>query len=209
MGAASLLPQAGAGILGQLHVRGRGPHDLARTGRSTSAARFVVNVAESVVAPTNTFLGNPAAVKRAYETGGLSLLRGTRNLLDDVVHNGGMPSTVDRSVYQVGRDFAITPGTVVDRDPYAELIQYTPSTKKVQTRPVLIIPPPIGRYYFLDLRPGRSMVEYTVSRGLQAFMLSWRTPRANRQAGTSTPTPGGWCRPSRRSARSPGPRTST
>ena len=150
--------------------------ELARTGRSVSAARFVVNVAESAAAPTNMLLGNPAAVKRAYETGGLSLLRGTRNLLDDVVHNGAMPSTVDRSAYQVGRDFAITPGTVVDRDPYAELIQYTPSTERVQARPVLIIPPPIGRYYFLDLRPGRSMVEYTVSRGLQAFMLSWRNP---------------------------------
>ena len=77
-----------------------------------------------------------------------------KNLAGDVRHNGGMPSTVDRSVYQVGRDFAITPGAVVDRDPYAELIQYTPSTEQVQARPVLIIPPPIGRYYFLDLRPG-------------------------------------------------------
>ena len=81
-----------------------------------------------------------------------------------------MPSTRDRGAYQVGRDFAITPGAVVDRDPYAELIQYTPSTERVQARPVLIIPPPIGRDHFLDLQPGRSMVEYTVSRGLQAFM---------------------------------------
>jgi len=161
--------------------------ELARTGRSVSAARFVVNVAESAAAPTNMLLGNPAAVKRAYETGGLSLLRGTRNLLDDVVHNGAMPSTVDRSAYQVGRDFAITPGTVVDRDPYAELIQYTPSTERVQARPFLIIPPPIGRYYFLDLRPGRSMVEYTVSRGLQAFMLSWRNP-TREQAGWNLDT---------------------
>ena len=32
----------------------------------------------------------------------------------------------DRSAYQVGRDFAMTPGAVVDRDPFAELIQYTP-----------------------------------------------------------------------------------
>ena len=103
------------------------------------------------------------------------------------VHNGGMPSTVDRSAYQVGRDFAITPGAVVDRDPYAELIQYTPGTERVQARPVLIIPPPIGRYYFLDLRPGRSMVEYTVSRGLQTFMLSWRNP-TREQAGWTLDT---------------------
>ena len=54
---------------------------LARTGRSTSAARFLLTIAESAAAPTNTLLGNPAAVKRAYDTAGLSLLRGTRNLL--------------------------------------------------------------------------------------------------------------------------------
>jgi polyhydroxyalkanoate synthase len=150
--------------------------DLARSGRASPAARFLLTIAESASAPTNTLLGNPAAMKRMYETGGMSLLRGMRNFAGDVRHNGGMPSTVDRSVYQVGRDFAITPGAVVDRDPYAEVIQYTPSTEQVQARPVLIVPPPIGRYYFLDLRPGRSMVEYAVSRGLQTFMLSWRNP---------------------------------
>ena len=41
---------------------------------------------------------------------------------------------------------------------------------------MLVVPPPIGRYYFLDLRPGRSFVEYSVSRGLQTFLLSWRNP---------------------------------
>jgi len=56
------------------------------------------------------------------------------------------------------------------------VIQYRPATEQVQARPVLIVPPPIGRYYFLDLRPGRSMVEYAVGRGLQTFMLSWRNP---------------------------------
>ena len=156
--------------------------DLARSGRASPAARFLLTIAESASAPTNTLLGNPAAMKRMYETGGLSLLRGVRNFAGDVRHNGGMPSTVDRSVYQVGRDFAITPGAVVDRDPYAEVIQYTPGTEQVQARPVLIVPPPIGRYYFLDLRPGRSMVEYAVGRGLQTFMVSWRNP-TREQAG--------------------------
>jgi polyhydroxyalkanoate synthase subunit PhaC len=157
--------------------------DLARTGRSTSAARFLLTIAESAAAPTNTLLGNPAAMKRLYETGGLSLLRGWKNFLGDVRHNGGMPSTVDRTAYQVGRDLAITPGSVVERDEYAELIQYRPGTERVHARPVLVVPPPIGRYYFLDLRPGRSMVEYAVGRGLQTFMLSWRNP---------TPAQAGW-----------------
>ena len=129
--------------------------DLARSGRATPAARFLLTILESATAPTNTLLGNPAAMKRAYETGGLSLLRGLKNFASDVRHNGGLPSTVDRSVYLVGRDFAVTPGAVVDRDPVAEVIQYAPGTERVRARPVLIVPPPIGRYYFHDLRPGR------------------------------------------------------
>jgi polyhydroxyalkanoate synthase len=65
---------------------------------------------------------------------------------------------------------------VVHRDEVIELIQYTPTTARVRHRPVVIVPPPIGRFYFLDLRPGRSLVEYAVSRGLQVFMISWRNP---------------------------------
>jgi polyhydroxyalkanoate synthase subunit PhaC len=156
--------------------------DLSRTGQASPAARFLLTVLETASAPTNFFWGNPAAVKRAYETGGMSVVRGVRHFAGDVRHNGGMPSTVDRSVYVVGRDFAITPGAVVDRDPVGEVIQYAPATGSVQARPVLIVPPPIGRYYFLDLRPGRSMVEYAVGRGLQTFMLSWRNPTRSEAA---------------------------
>ena len=90
--------------------------------------RFVLRLAVEAGAPTNTVLGNPAAVKRAFETGGLSLVRGTKNWLGDVVHNSGMPSTVDREAYQVGRDLAVTPGALVDLDGYAEIIQYLPTT---------------------------------------------------------------------------------
>jgi polyhydroxyalkanoate synthase len=41
----------------------------------------------------------------------------------------------------------------------------------------VIIPPQINKYYFLDLRRGRSFIEYAVGRGLQTFCLSWRNPR--------------------------------
>jgi polyhydroxyalkanoate synthase len=112
-------------------------------------------VLTSAVAPTNTLLGNPAAVKKTYETCGANLLRGTRNWVRDVCTNGGMPSTVDRHALQVGRDLALTAGAVVERDEVAELLQYSPTTPTVRKRPLLVVPPPIGRYYFLDLRPGR------------------------------------------------------
>jgi polyhydroxyalkanoate synthase len=151
-----------------------GGHDW----RRVEQARFATGILVSALAPTNALASNPAAIKRMYETGGKSLLRGLHNWIDDARHNGGMPSQVDRGAFQVGRDLAVTSGAVIARDQVAELIQYRPSTPRVHSRPLLIVPPPIGRYYFLDLRPGRSFVEYAVSRGLTVFMLSWRNPSA-------------------------------
>jgi polyhydroxyalkanoate synthase len=147
-----------------------------RSWQDAERARFVANIVMSAAAPTNFFASNPAALKRAFDTGGLSVARGARQWWRDVRSNRGMPSQTDRTAFEVGTDLAVTPGAVVDRDELAEVIQYTPTTGSVRREPVLIIPPPIGRYYFLDLRPGRSFVEYAVSRGLQVFMISWRNP---------------------------------
>lgn len=152
--------------------------ELAASGdhRRAEQARFVTTILTAALAPTNALVTNPAALKRAFETGGHSLARGLRHLVDDVVHNGGMPSMVDREPFGVGSELAVTPGAVVDRDEVAEVLQYRPTTEQVHRRPVLVVPPPIGRYYFLDLRPGRSFVEYAVGRELQTFVMSWRDP---------------------------------
>jgi polyhydroxyalkanoate synthase len=139
-------------------------------------ARFVMNILTSAAAPTNTLLGNPGALKKTFEAGGANLVRGMEHFVSDLRHNGGMPSMSKPGAMKVGEDLALTPGKVVDKDEYAELIQYAPSTDEVYERPVIVVPPPIGRYYFLDLRPGRSFVEYAVSRGLQTFLISWRNP---------------------------------
>jgi len=153
----------------------RGSHEWQEVER----ARFIMNIVESALSPTNFFPTNPAALKRAFDTGGRSVLAGVGNLLGDVKNNRGMPSQTNRKAFDVGTDLATTPGAVVQRDALAELIQYAPVTDTVLQRPVVIIPPPIGRYYFLDLRPGRSFVEYAVSQGLQVFMISWRNPDAS------------------------------
>jgi polyhydroxyalkanoate synthase subunit PhaC len=147
-----------------------------QSGRPPEKARFAVSIVSSAIAPTNTLLGNPAALKKTLDTGGMNLARGLRNWVGDVRHNGGMPSMANTTALKVGRDLALTPGAVVQRDEYAELLQYTPTTKTVAVRPVLIVPPPIGRYYFLDMSPKRSFVEYAAAQGLQTFILSWRNP---------------------------------
>jgi polyhydroxyalkanoate synthase len=144
--------------------------------RQAELARFAANVAVSAAAPTNVLAANPAAIKRAYETGGLSVLRGVRNFASDLRHNGGMPSMAPPGAFEVGRDLAVSPGAVIARDAVAEVLQYAPAADTVYERPVLVVPPPIGRFYFLDLRPGRSFVEYCSSQGLQTFMISWRNP---------------------------------
>ena len=149
-----------------------------RGGTTAEQAQFAANIVTSAAAPTNFVMTNPAALKRAFETGGASLARGARNFVHDVRHNGAMPSMTEPGTFEVGRDLAMTPGAVVARGDVAEVLQYTPATDEVFGRPVLVVPPPIGRFYFLDLRPGRSFVEYATSRGLQTFMLSWRNPTA-------------------------------
>ena len=76
--------------------------------RDVERARFVLTALTSGMAPTNTLLGNPTALKRAIDTGGRSVVRGMGNLVDDLRHNGGMPTQTDRSAYTVGRDLGIT-----------------------------------------------------------------------------------------------------
>jgi polyhydroxyalkanoate synthase len=144
--------------------------------RDVERLRFLADATSAMLAPTNTLLGNPAALRRALTTRGRSLLRGAAQFSHDLVRNGGMPTQTDRNAFTVGQDLAVSPGAVVARDDVAELIQYAPTTATVRQRPLLIVPPPIGRYYFLDLQPGRSFVEYAVSRGIQVFLLSWRNP---------------------------------
>jgi polyhydroxyalkanoate synthase len=141
------------------------------------AASFAATIFASALAPTNYLLTNPAAVKEVFDTGGRSLARGIGNYISDLRTNGGMPSMVERDAFKVGVDLAVTPGSVIARDEVAEVLQYAPAGSKVYERPVLVVPPPIGRFYFLDLRPGRSFVEYSVARKMQTFLVSWRNPQ--------------------------------
>ena len=140
------------------------------------SVRFATTIATSAAAPTNSLLLNPEALKRAFDTGGKSLVQGATNWLGDLQRNGAMPATAKRGQFTLGETLAASSGAVVSRDALAELVQYAPTTELVYERPTLVVPPPIGKFYFLDLAPGRSFIEHAVSQGIQTFTLSWRNP---------------------------------
>jgi len=150
--------------------------------QNRARARFAADVIAAALAPTNYLGTNPEALRKAIETSGLSLARGAQNMLNDMAR-GGMPSMADRKQFTVGKDIAATPGAVVYRDEMFELLQYTPTTPKVRSVPVLMIPPQINRHYILDLSPGRSLAEFAVSQGLGVFMVVWRNPSSQRGDG--------------------------
>ena len=92
--------------------QGRGPRVARRRARASSLVSLVLT---SALAPTNTLAGNPAALKRAFETGGVSLVRGARNFLTTCGTTAGMPAPV-ATAFSVGENLAATPGAVVYRD---------------------------------------------------------------------------------------------
>ena len=155
------------------------PDDLSTENKQR--AELAASIVTSAFAPTNTLIGNPAALAKTIETGGSNLTKGLAAFLSDIKNNGGLPKQVDSSKFEVGGNLAITPGKIVLRHEMFELIHYKPSTEPVSQTPVLLIPPQINRFYFTDLAPGRSFAEYTVSQGLQYFAISWRNPQAEQR----------------------------
>ena len=137
-------------------------------------AAFWVRQVLNAAAPSNFFWSNPKAIIRSIETNGRSLLDGRKNFLKDVAR--GTISMVREDAFVVGRDLAITPGSVVYRNELMELIQYSPTTSKVHAVPIVIVTPWINKFYILDLNPHKSLVKYLVDQGFTVFITSWKNP---------------------------------
>lgn len=138
-------------------------------------AHFLFSLLNDAMSPSNTLL-NPLAIKELYNSGGSSVFKGLSHLVDDMLHNNGLPRQISKDAFEVGKTVATTPGAVVFRNELLELMQYKPMSEKQYTRPLLIVPPQINKYYIFDLSPSNSFVQYALKNGLQVFMISWRNP---------------------------------
>ena len=130
------------------------------------------------LAPTNFATTNPEVARRTVETGGENLVQGLSNMLEDLERGQGRLRIrmTDLEKFKLGENVAVTPGKVVYENDLMQLLQYAPTTETVRTRPLLVIPPWINKYYILDLRPKNSFIRWAVDQGHTVFVISWVNP---------------------------------
>ncbi len=140
--------------------------------RTKGQLRFATRQIVDAMSPANYFATNPEAMQLAGETGGQSLVQGLSLFLNDIAAK--RITITDEKAFEVGKNIATTPGSVVFENEVMQLIQYKPTTDKVHEIPLVMIPPAINKFYILDLQPENSLVRYAVEQGHTVFMLSWR-----------------------------------
>jgi polyhydroxyalkanoate synthase subunit PhaC len=147
--------------------------------RSKAQWGFVLRQVIDALSPANALATNPEALQTAIETGGASLVQGMQIFMQDFAK--GRVSMSDDTAFEVGRDVATTPGSVVFENELMQLLQYAPTTARVHERPLLIVPPCINKFYILDLQPENSFVAHAVAQGHTVFLVSWRNIGSDQQ----------------------------
>jgi polyhydroxyalkanoate synthase len=135
---------------------------------------FYNNQYMDLLCPANFLATNPEALKLAVDTKGKSLWDGLNNLMQDI--EKGKIAQCDESAFIVGKNLAITPGSVIFENELMQLIQYAPSTKSVHEIPLLLVTSLINKYYVLDLQAKNSFVKFLVDKGITVYVTSWRNP---------------------------------
>jgi polyhydroxyalkanoate synthase len=130
----------------------------------------------NALSPANFAFTNPEAIRRAIDTGSISLLSGLANLLADAAEDGGLVRRRASEDFELGVTIAATRGSVVYQNELMQLIQYAPMTDEVYKRPLLYVPPLVNKYYLLDLQPKSSLIRWLVEQGHTVFVVSWVNP---------------------------------
>ena len=156
--------------------------DAAGIDEHTQAkAEFYVKQIANAISPSNFVLTNPELWRETLGSNAENLVRGMHMLGEDIKagHGNLKISQSDPSMFEVGRNLALTPGKVVFQNDLIQLIQYEPSTPEVLKVPLLIVPPWINKYYILDLTPEKSFIKWCVDQGITVFVVSWVNPDAH------------------------------
>jgi len=146
------------------------------TKQHESMVEFTSRQILDTFSPSNFILTNPEVLQHTFKKGGMNLVSGLQNLVEDWERSVSGKKPVGTENFVVGRDLAVTPGKVIYRNRLIELIQYAPATDRVRPEPVLIVPAWIMKYYILDLSPQNSLVKYLTEQGFTVFMISWKNP---------------------------------
>lgn len=136
--------------------------------------KFLAQQWLDAASPSNFLATNPEAQRKLIESKGESLRKGIDNLMADL--QKGRISQTDETSFELGKNLAVTPGAVVFQNALFQLIQYAPTTPKVGSVPLLMVPPSINKYYVMDLKPENSLVRFIVENGHTVFMVSWKNP---------------------------------
>jgi polyhydroxyalkanoate synthase subunit PhaC len=147
--------------------------------RNKAQMGFLLRQVIDALSPANSLATNPEAMQLAVESGGASLMEGMKLFMADLAQ--GRVSMTDDQAFEVGRNVATTPGSVIFENELIQLIQYQPVAAKVYARPLLIVPPCINKYYILDLQPENSLVAHALAQGHNVFLVSWRNIGAPQQ----------------------------
>jgi len=143
---------------------------------------FSTQLFANALSPTNFAITNPDVIRETMKTGGENLIKGFENLVEDLergLENGTGSlkiRTTDYNAFKLGENIATTKGSVIYQNDLIQLIQYEPTTKQVNKRPLLVVPPWINKYYILDLREDNSFIKWAVDQGHTVFTISWVNP---------------------------------
>jgi polyhydroxyalkanoate synthase len=143
-------------------------------------AEFYVKQIANAISPSNFVLTNPELLRETLSSNAGNLVRGMHMLTEDIQagHGNLKIRHSDPSMFEVGRNLALTPGKVIFQNELMQLIQYEATTKEVFKVPLLIVPPWINKFYILDLTPEQSFIKWCVEHGITVFVVSWVNPDA-------------------------------
>lgn len=141
-------------------------------------AEFYTRQFIDACAPSNFAMLNPEVIDATIESKGENLLKGLKNLIEDIDRGEGKLSIrqADLEHFKLGENIATTPGKVVFQNDIFQLIQYAPTTDDVGKTPMLVVPPWINKFYILDLQPANSFIKWLVEQGRTVFVVSWVNP---------------------------------